>query len=611
MKRKYTIFLVCIVAAATGTSCEKFFDRVPEDKFAASAFFASEEDLAIYANGLIDAGLPSAASVALGEDLYTDLCATRESKTFYEPNFYNPGIATGWSSSNWNFLRQVAYMIENMHNAKGNVSEEKYNHYEGVARFWRAYATFSKVKMFGDCYYIDRVVSPADSALLYGPRQSREYVVHKLLEDLEFACANCLATGPGVMTDGRIYVNRYVALAMASRICLYEGTYRKYHAANPSTGKPWDSGYESAEDLLQLAFDYSKELVENSPFTLVPDYRSLFTSKVLPKDEVIWGRSFSEELGVMHDVTYKYCSTTSSKLYSPTKDYVRMFLKKDGTPARANISMTNEFTGRDGRLSACVLGPGQKMTDPAGKMVDFAPNFTWTRSGYVFIKWVMPEYAAITSSNQTSLNSIPVLRYAEALLNYAEAAAELGRMDNDLWDKTIGRLRTRAGVKNIYPGSSAYVADTELRDYYKRGLAHPVELSDIMLEIRRERVTELMLEQDSRYDDLKRWNVADLIERRYNGKAWRGIYVTPEDAANGWTFNGKKFTVSTSKSTSATNYKITSETSQGFTLSEGTYGYLLYHYDVSWEEKMYLNPIPTTAINVNPALGQNDGWQWI
>lgn len=167
MKRIYIILTGIILVSAT-VSCEKFFDRVPENKFAANAFFASEDDLILYTNGLINSAMPSAASIALGEDLYTDLSGSRESKTFYEKEYWNPGIATGWAYSNWGFLRQVAYMLDNMHNAKDNVSEEKYNHYEGVGRFWRAYANFNKVKLFGDCYYIDHVISPSDSSLLYG-----------------------------------------------------------------------------------------------------------------------------------------------------------------------------------------------------------------------------------------------------------------------------------------------------------------------------------------------------------------------------------------------------------------------------------------------------------
>ena len=608
MKNKFT-YIVCIVVALTTVSCSKFFDREPVNKFAASSFFETENDLFLYTNGLIDSGMPGASSITLGEDLYTDFCGTRDSKNFYKENYHHPGIASGWSYGSWGFLRQVDYMLENMPNAKGNMPDEKYNHYEGVARFWRALATFNKVKSFGDCYFIDRVISPADSTLLYGPRQSREYVMHMVTEDLKFAIDNCLADGPNIHTDGRIYVNKHVVRAMASNIFLYEGTFRKYHPNNPSTGLPWSSEYESSQDFLQLAYDTAISLIDDNVFSLVSNYRSLFVSPELQKDEVIWGRTHSLELTTTHNTTYNYCSTTSSKLYSATKDYVMMFLKKDGTPAPGNISITEEFNNRDNRLAACILAPGMKRKDQTGADQDFLLDFTWTTTGYFWVKWVQAEYDPMMMSTSKSYNSIPVLRYAEVLLNAAEAAAELGQMNQALWDKTIGKLRTRAGVTNIYPESGAYVEDTHLRAYYTN-VKHPVALSNIQLEIRRERATELMLEQSSRYDDLMRWRVGDLIQRRYDNKGWRGIYFTPTEATSGFMFNGKKYTVSSAK-TSETNYKISTPADQCWTLSEGTYGYLIYHYRVWWDDKMYLKPVPTTAININPQLGQNDGWQWM
>ena len=202
------------------------------------------------------------------------------------------------------------------------------------------------------------------------------------------------------------------------------------------------------------------------------------------------------------------------------------------------------------------------------------------------------------------------MRYAEVLLNYAEAAAELGHMDEALWNTTVGALRNRAGVASHYPGSAGYVADAWLRAYYTQDVMHPSTLSDIQLEIRRERATELMLEGQSRYDDLMRWNLGDLIERRYNHKGWRGIYITPDEAANGFLWNGVKYTVSKTKGTSDTNYKISGTANNAWSLSEGTYGYLIYNYKLVWDDMMYTHPIPQSALNVNPALGQNDGWQW-
>ena len=119
------------------------------------------------------------------------------------------------------------------------------------------------------------------------------------------------------------------------------------------------------------------------------------------------------------------------------------------------------------------------------------------------------------------------------------------------------------------------------------------------------------MEGQSRYDDLMRWQLGDLIERRYKHQGWRGIYVTEEEAANGIMWSGKKYTVSKTLGTNETNYRITGSSDGNWSLSEGSYGFLIYHYNVVWDDKMYTHPIPQSALNVNPDLGQNDGWQWI
>lgn len=606
--KKIIISLTVLATALAALSCSSVLEKTPANKFAANTFFETEKDLQLYTNYLIGNSLPGVTSITEGEDRYTDFCATRTSKEFYWGT-YNANKASNWTTSTFSFLRAVAYMIDNMPRCKENVQEKTYNHYEGVARLLRAYVTMERIKTFGDFYFIDHVIQPDEEETLYSPRQDREYVFHKLAEDLVFACENCLETGEGILTDGRIYINRYVALGLASRIFLYEGTYRKYHSKNPSTGKAWSGEYESPEELLTYAETYAKALIDLKAFSLNKDYRTLFVSNALPTDEVIWGRSCSEELSVSHSTSYYYCASTQGDSEAPTKEYVRMFLKSNGTPADEAISVTQEFTGRDKRLSATVLSPGMKWTRLDGSTEELAPNWTWTISGYEWIKWVVLDEFSMSGTNK-SFNSVPALRYAEVLLNYAEAAAELGHMSQQIWNDTIGLLRSRAGVANIYPGAAGFVADTWLREYYTQDVLHPSALSDIQLEIRRERATELTMEGNSRYDDLMRWNVGDLIERRYKHDGWRGIYVTADEAANGIMWAGKKYTVS-SKSQSATNYKISGTSNGNWSLSNGTYGFLIYHYDLTWDDMMYTKPIPSTAISVNPNLGQNEGWQWL
>lgn len=108
-----------------------------------------------------------------------------------------------------------------------------------------------------------------------------------------------------------------------------------------------------------------------------------------------------------------------------------------------------------------------------------------------------------------------------------------------------------------------------------------------------------------------RWYLGDLIERRYKHQGWRGIYITPEEAASGIKWGNKTYTVSTSRNSNETNYKISGTANGNWSLSNGTYGYLIYHYDMEWDDMMYTHPIPQSALNVNPELGQNEGWQWI
>ena len=609
--KRIIISITCAAAAiASLASCEKFFDRQPEDKFAAELFFKSETDLRYYTNGLIDAALPSYDEIALGSDRFSDFCATKESTTFLQPDRYSAATAGGWTYSEWSFLRQVAYMLDNMPNAKGAVSEDVYNHYEGVARFFRAMITTKRVKKYGDVYWIDHVVSPNDSTILYGPRQDREYIMHKVVEDLCFACENCKTDGPNVRTGGCIYINRYTALALASRICLYEASYRRFHPVNPSTGNPWNGEYESSDDLYQLAMDFSAELVGSGVFSLHGNFRELFTSRVLPADEVIWGRSCSEDLSVGHKVTYKYCSTTSSLLYGPTKDYVMNFLDLGGNAVGGAVSPTEEFKNRDRRLAAQVLAPGQTKVDAAGNTVAFTPDFTWTSTGYFWMKWVMPEYSPMNEGGvDKSFNAMPAIRYAEVLLNYAEAAEAIGKLTPEIWNKTIAALRKEHGGISSAPFPAE--PDPYLLEYYTKDVLHPASLSAAALEIRRERAVELTLEEGHRWDDLMRWNVGDILERRYRHQGWRGIYLSKEDVKNGFEFNGKKYTVSTTKTTNETNYKITTPDDKNHTLSHGDHGYLIYNYRLQWDDRMYLYPIPVTAANVNPNLGQNEGWQWI
>src|SRR5699024_3821405 len=112
---------------------------------------------------------------------------------------------------------------------------------------------------------------------------------------------------------------------------------------------------------------------------------------------------------------------------------------------------------------------------------------------------------------------LPIIRYAEVLLNYAEAKTELGLFSQSDWDKTIKILRQRAGITNSEMPNSP---DPYIQQEYFPNISDPV-----LLEVRRERGVELVME-GFRFDDLRRWRRGDLLEMPY-----KGIYVPEVDEA--------------------------------------------------------------------------------
>lgn len=334
MKNIFKTIIFVSAAAAALSSCSDFLTKEPANRISAGSYFSSETDLKMFTDGMLIDYLPGFTTVAIGDDAYTDFCATKSGSDFYHPGLWTAEQQSGWSTGNFSFIRKCNYMLENMTRAKGKVADETYYHYRGVAHFWRAYAHYIKVQTFGNVPWIDHVAQPSDSVLLYAPRDDREFVFHNILADLDSASNNCLGTTK-YLTVGRTYVNKWVVLAMKAKMCLYEAAYRRYHSVNPSTNEAWNNKYETAEDLYREAANAAEEVMNSGAFSLNSSYSALFLSENIPTDEVIWSRQANASASVTHDVTWYYNSATYGQKYSPTKEYVNMFLKQMAIPLRA------------------------------------------------------------------------------------------------------------------------------------------------------------------------------------------------------------------------------------------------------------------------------------
>ena len=594
--KKILYFL--LVSSLGLSSCTDFLNRDLEAEIGSDEYFKDESSLLTYTNGFLQSYTPSAATLGYG-DGYCDIIATANSTEFLTTTSWTPDQQGSWAISNWTPIYNINYFLNHMHEVSG-VSQEVLDHYEGTGRFWRAWQYYEKIQTFGSVPWYDTPIDSGDKAALYKKRDSREFIMDKVLEDLNFACDHCLTTKDWVNCAR---ISRYIALAYKARVCLFEGTYRKYHRVDPSTGKAWeDTG--ASERFLRECADACEELMEagvysikNSLANQKTQYRAMFTQEAIDYSDVIWARQMNAGLVTFHDLTWRYTSGSYGQRWSLDQDFVNTYLNLDGTrytvsnAAYTTTDFATEIQNRDYRLQQQIITPGYTKL-VGGNPTQTPPDFTITVTGYQIIKYNIDDKSYESAS--VSNNSLPILRYAEVLLNYAEAKAELGEFDAAIWDKTIKPLRERAGVDGKRPTT----ADPYLKAYYK------IDDCDL-LEIRRERAIELLME-NLRYDDLMRWHLGDLLN-----KQWYGIYIPAMNTPIDLNGDGINDVCVVSKQEEVGNEPGVTYLVVGslYQLENGTSGRLLYNVARNFEEKRYLRPIPKAALNMNPDLGQNYYWR--
>jgi hypothetical protein len=594
MNRILSILTLAVLAAA---GCKKL-DQEPQSTALKSAVFGSEKGLALYTNSFYDM-LPGAGDIIRGDEM-CDYAARTSIPDFLTQNGFTPSQSSGWT---WTNLRNINYFIENC--TSPDVSDDVKRNYIALARFFRAWFYFDKVKRFGNVPWYSKAMT-IDDPDLYKPRDPRALVMDSVLEDLNYACAN-ITTSDAT----RSLITKYVAYAFKSRVCLFEGTFRKYHDTLASGLKP------TVNKWLTEAATAAKKVMDEGGFSLNTaggagsSYRQLFTSNAPVANEVILSNICDATLNVLNDANWYWTSATYGARLNFTRTFVHTYLNIDGTPftntaGYQTMPFAQEVKNRDKRLQQTIrMGDYKRFNN--GVYEAAPPVFSYTYTGYQPIKWCLDDtkYDAGT----TNTNSICIMRYAEVLLNYAEALAELGTITDADWAKTIGALRSRAGITGGLTSLPA-VADPYLQTNYFPDITNPV-----LLEIRRERGIELAWE-GLRFYDLVRWHKGNLLTTRWNGMYVPALntpldlnedgvpdvcfYKTPIDSSTivkGVTY----VNVSPALSTGAVNPQR---------LANDTYGELTWLNNVTryWSDKKYLYPIPQADITVNPALGQNPYW---
>lgn len=592
MKRYRWALLVGLLAAG----CTKNLNQVPQSTADKGAIFGSEAGLSLYANSFYD-GLPGISDIYKSDGL-ADYSCTSSPNDLMRDSVLSSRNSSGWD---WSVLRNVNYFIVNNNNL--SVPQATRDNYQGLARFFRAYFYFDKVKRFGDVPWYNQPLDPSDQEALTASRASRSLIIDSVIADLDFASAHItLAKDP---TQSQ--VTKYVVLGFKSRVCLFEGTYQAYRG-NRKTG----------DSLLQLAADAAKQVIDNGGFSLNTangtdmSYRQLFIATAPNAAEVMLANVSSSALSVFNDANWWYTSATYGSRLSFTRTFINTYLNIDGTPftnvaGHDTLPFVKETMNRDKRLQQTIRLGGYTRTSN-GKTLAAPPVFSYTYTGYQPIKWCLDDM--VYDAGSTNTNSICLMRYAEILLNYAEAMEELGKLSDADWANTIGALRKRAGI------TAGVTAKPAVMDPYMQANYFPDISDPVLMEIRRERGIELALE-GFRFYDLVRWKHGELM-----AKTWNGMYVraldTPMDLNGDGVLDVYFYqTPPATQTTGITYINVAPKLGDGSVnpqiLSNGTYGELHWLDNVKrvWHDYKYLYPIPFTETQLNPNLtpgGNNNGW---
>lgn len=590
MKRYIIIAMTLIIGL---TACDDLLDTKPLSQISPDAYFKTETDLQLFSNSFYN-NLLDKSPYDDQSDLYIQQNLSDEMIGGNKRTVPNSG--GGWS---WGDLRKMNTLLVYANQCEDENAVVKYT---ALARFFRVYFYFEKVKRFGDVPWYDKELGSADEDL-YKPRDSRELVMTKMIEDIDYAIENLPA---GVST---YRVNKWAALALKARFCLYEGTYRKYHQLNLE-------GNNYAYYLEQSA-QAAEKLIKEGPYKLYStgnpqkDYLMLFAQENASKDEYILSIMFDFSLGIYHNATAHTVVATQGRP-GVTRKMINSYLKADGTAFTDHegwqeAGFIEETMNRDPRLAQSIRTPGYTRI---GTTKVLAPNLTGTVTGYQPVKFVQDPTASggNVDRNDRSTADLPVFRLGEVMLNYAEAKAELGTLTQGDLDISINKLRSRVGMPALNMASANANPDWYLSSA-EYGYPNVTGTNKgVILEIRRERAVELT-QEGFRFDDLVRWKAGYSIDQDIQGMYFKapGEYdLTGDGVADVILYEQ-----GTSKPTAPDGVQVLL-IGEEILLTGGNRGYVFYHKNIARtpfsEVRDYLYPIPINERSLNNNLTQNPGW---
>ena len=580
MKTIYnTIKVACVgMMAMAMTSC---LDFSPEAQMNDDTVWKSASNFQLFANQFysytrdIQSGEPYQYAVSDGphSDTRSDLMA--EAKV----NVYSQGTNTvPEKDNNYTKLYQHIYYTNLLLKNAASFGDQKSIAVPvAEAKFFRAYCYFELVQLYGNVILLTEPVD-IDSPKMNAVRDDRSLVIDQCVQDLQDA-ANGLPDTPS--EAGRL--SKDAANAFLSRVALFEGTWQKFH----NGGADATENSERVTSLLNTAKTAAKAVMEAGHYKLfyneklgTESYRYMFILEdaqcnpagLTTKDntEYILARRHRLADGVGLNITKAYLTNA---VY-PTRKLANMYVCQDGLPIEKSAQFkgydqaTSEFQNRDNRMLTTLAQRGTKVWDNTAEHCRTAWDDSdlsrakevgaTANSGYQTHKWAVERQVA----DRYESMDFPVIRYAEVLLNFAEAVYELqGRISDSDLDKSVNLVRQRSNPKMVKL-SNALVDNNGL---------------SMREEIRRERTVELVFE-GFRIDDLKRWATAPVeMPQTLLGVKWKGTQFESL-----WANQSRQLDAD---------------------------GCIILYDNRQWDDKLYLYPLPSDQMQLNPNIGQNPGWE--
>lgn len=613
---KKTIFMMLMAAGMLATSCSDFLDRMPLTEPNNETYLSTENQVRSYINGMYIA-LPSNTQYGIGvrgEDKNSDNILAEKYDLRLNGEYTAFSGATEWSTGYQN-LRDINYFFNYYMIDEAN-ENDNIRSLKGEAYFIRAYWHFYLLKRFGKIPIMDEFWD--GNATVEGlqiEQKPRNEVAKFILKDLEDA-KNLLYSRSEY---GGLRINKEAAMVLAMNVALYEGSWEKYHANDDFKSETNESKYffeqvmTWGDELFKAGIELNTK--ETDPFGAksgADAYANLFNKQDYTNvPEVLFWRKYSVAEGVYHSVTTLLAAgvVDSDGAAGLSQSLVDNYLNADGTiinPKDEKFKDFNKtFENRDPRLYETVMSTGHKFrsatvtrpmcvkeykqgeTDEIKKdnAEILPPYLNGDGNGRNLTGYHTALGVDTTYTNSSFWDTgLPIIRYSEALLAYAEAAEELEKCNDEVLEKTIKVLRERAGV--TYKKPSEIGKDPNFSDF-------GYEISVNLQEIRRERRSELAL-QGFRFDDLMRWGAHKLIVNQRG----RGAYLG-EDGVLYKSFNtSKQETVDALKRVLVDNEKWMDPLQA--LLPNG------YQFN---PKRDYLLPISPDELALNKKLKQNPGWE--